>query len=270
MSGSIVKFPTVERSVATISASQDQRKLIADLVKACELLETHPERFPELYGKVKKRWPDRRVRKADALLMAAECRMMDSVDRRVGLPRRDGSVLGRSLAVLAIETGLGDPTKTRTYWDKRLGRWRNDWRGRRKILRRFERLHMVGFLEGGNPRDSERRSEQLVLSRRQTPRNPRWQIKKGPRAGSYVSYPTVRKIGMPFIERVRLDIRFKHDAEDVAAYRKGHLDHFIDVHARRARDRAIKARQREKAREQRIYYTEERQALAARTVKRTE
>jgi hypothetical protein len=248
-----------------ITASEAQRTFIGKLVEACELLITNPERFPELYGKSKERWPDRRTREGFARLMASLCRTMDSVDRRCGLPRRDGSCLGRSYAAIAKETGLGDPGAFRYYRDKRTGLRRKDWRGRRKIGRLMARGHLVGFLE----RD-DRKPEQQILIKRQKPRNERFLIDRGPFKGRWCSYPTVRKIGVRFLKAVKLDRTFEKDAADVRAYRQGRLDHFVDVHARRRRDREIKLRQRTKAREQRIYYVDQAQALAAKTAKKTE
>jgi hypothetical protein len=248
----------------TITASERQRTFIEKLVNACELLATNPEQFPELYGKARERWPDRRTRVGFAKLMASLCRTMDSVDRRSGLPRRDGSCLGRSYAAIAKETGLGNPENFRYYRNQRTGLMRKDWRGRRKIGRLMARGHLVGYLE----RD-DRKPEQQILQKRQKPRNERFLIDRGPFKGRWCSYPTVRKIGVRFLRAVKLDRTFEKDAADVRAYRQGRLDHFVDVQARRRRDREIKLRHRTKAREQRIYYREE-QALASKTSKRQE
>lgn len=269
-----------ESSVIEIGKTDRQRLYLQKGRDRCNWFADHPEKFPELYGDVRKRWPDRRAREKNAKIAACLFRHHDLVDHRVGMPRSDGSVWGLSLKRIAIETGLGDP-------NERQGK--RDWKGRRAISRRLRAFHDAGYLAGGKTRQVHvfvRRSRQYPAGRamRWAPAgNPRWRVpesyvtKGGERRycrlpGSYVNLPTVRIVGVPLLNRLELEHEASDEAEKAKKYRQTiGPGRFVDVQLRRARDRLIKLRQRSnKAREQRLYYAEERQLMAARTVKRTE
>lgn len=251
----------VTRALAVVVPEDDkQRDYLQELRKRCNDLVEKPQNFPELYGDVHKaRWPRRDIREDYAKIMAVECEHSDLVDRRVGWPRRDGSCWGVSLRTLSHKTGIGNADER-----SRDGR---DFRGRRRLLRRLRRLHEAKYLEG---------RKQLHLFR-PVAGNRRWKVpekdaagRPNRLAGRWNNEPTVRKIGMPFVKHVALDERCELERKDAKAWRAGRIDHFTDVRRRRARDREIKQRQRDKAREQRIYYVEEQRLLAAKTSRRTE
>ena len=251
--------------VVVIPDDDEQRRYLQDLRLAANDLVEHPERHPLLYGDVYRRhWPKRSTCEDYAKIMAVLSEHSDLVDRRVGDPRRDGSVRGVSLRKLAKKTGIGDPSQR-----SRNGR---DWKGRRRLLRRLRRLHEAKYLEG---------RKQLHLFKG-VAGNRRWKIppldrfgQPNPFAGDWKNEPTVRKIGMNYIKAVstvknKIATRCKLEETDAKAWRKGRIDHFVDVRRRRERDREIKFRQRSRAREQRIYYVEEERLLAAKTSRRIE
>lgn len=252
----------VTRALAVVVPDDDkQRDYLQELRRRSNTLVEHPERHPALYGDVhRERWPKRSVCEDYAKIMAVECEHSDLVDRRVGSPRLDGSCYGISLRRLSRKTGIGRP-------DERTGSNGRDFPGRRRLLRRLRRLHEAKYLEG---------RKQLHLFEGKAG-NPRWQIEEFDRhgrrnrlAGQWISMPTVRKVGVAFVESVALDVRAELEKKDAKAWRAGRIDHFVDVRRRRARDREIKSRQRCKAREERIYYVDQERALAAKQSRRQE
>jgi len=251
----------VTRALAVVVPDDDkQRDYLKELRVRCNQLADHPERFPELYGDVHQLWPKRSVCDDYAKIMAVECEHSDLVDRRVGWPRRDGSCYGVSLRTLARKTDIGNP-------DVRTGRDGRDFPGRRRLLRRLRRLHEAKYLQG-------RKQLHLIHG---VAGNRRWKIEETDRlgrpnrlAGQWISQPTVRQIGESFVKRVALDARAELEKKDAKAWRAGRVDHFVDVRRRRLRDREIKLRQRNKAREERIYYVDQERALAAKQSRRQE
>lgn len=202
--------------------AKDPNQYIRTLVERAEWLITQPERFPALYKTIWRRVPARKVREQYAAIMAEHGRTMDIESRRAGSPRADGSVFGVSERVLAIRTNIGDP---RVEYDS------GHWRGRRVVQHRIRELRQAGYLEYGRP-------EWVALGRAC---NPRELITKGPRAGTYALYPSVRLVGEKYLQAVLLDRRLPIEVEDLRRRRAaGQVAPIVDVFKRRARDREIK------------------------------
>jgi hypothetical protein len=224
---------------------KQQNSFFRELRRRCNYLVTAPERFPELYPDVGRRMPSLRRRRGLAKVMAEHCRMMDLESRRVGTPRADGSVYGLGEKNLAIRTGLGDP---RTATEA------GHWRGRRVVQNRVRELRVAGMLEWGRG--------DLIAKKRAC--NPRFEIKTGPKAGLWRMFPSVRAVADKFIERLALQVRRGKEIEDLQRRRaEGKVMPVVDVFRRRARDREIKARQRNKAREERLFVFERERTIAA-------
>ena len=205
---------------------KQQNNYFRTLVERCEWLSTQPERFPSLYKTIWRRVPSRRVRESYAAIMAEHCRTMDLESRRCGTPREDGSVFGLSEKHIAIQTNLGDPRQRSQRPNSK------HWRGRRVVQRRIRELRQAGLLEWGRP--------EWVAAGKAC--NPRALIEKGPRAGTYALFPSVRAVTLNFVKAVELDERLPIEIDDLKRRRAaGQVAPIVNVFLRRARDRRIKA-----------------------------
>ena len=232
---------------------KQQNSFLRELHRRCNWLVTQPQLFPELYADPQAHALDG-ARQRDAKIVAEHCRLMDLESQRVGTPRDDSSVYGLGEKNIALRTGLGDP---------RVQTKNGHWRGRRVIQRSIHTLREAGILFWG---DGELIKKGLAC-------NPRFEIKKGPKAGTWRLYPSVRRVAKWFIAGVKLDRRLTAEIEDLQRRRAaGTVDQIVDVYRRRARDRGIKARQRNRAREERLFVAERERTIAAsqRTPRRIE
>ena len=161
---------------------KQQNSFLRELRRRCNWLVTQPQLFPELYPDVRRRMPSIVRRRRDAKIMAEHCRLMDLESQRVGTPRDDSSVYGLGEKNIALRTGLGDP---------RVQTKNGHWRGRRVIQRSIHTLREAGILFWG---DGELIKKGLAC-------NPRFEIKKGPKAGTWRLYPSVRRVAKWFIAR---------------------------------------------------------------------
>lgn len=205
-------------------SAKQQPEYIRTLAERAQLLVDEPDRFPSLYSGLWRRVPSRKVRQQYAAIMAEHGRMMDVESRRCGSPRADGSTFGLSEKVLALRIGIGDPRHTNPQ--------NKHWRGRRVLQHRIAELRAADLLEWGRP---EWRAAGRAC-------NPRARIEKGPRAGTFALYPSVRQISMKYLQAVSLDRRLPIEVEDLRRRRAdGKVRPIVDVFRRRARDRQIKA-----------------------------
>lgn len=189
--------------------------------------------------------PSLKKRRGHAAIMGLHCQMMDLESQRVGSPREDGSFHGLSEKQIALRTGLGDPrVKTK----------HGNWKGRRTIQRYIHELRVAGMLWWGKGN----------LIARGLACNPRHEITKGPKAGTWQLFPSVRRVSIWFITRVQLNRTFTAELDDLRRRRAaGQVSPIVDIHRRRARDREIKMRQRAREREERLLVAERERTVAA-------
>lgn len=201
-----------------------------------------PELFPELYPNAQRRMPPLRIRQQHAAILEVHFKCMDLESRRCGTPREDGSFWGLSEKQIALRTGIGDPrVKTK-----------HGWQGRTTVQTRIRELRHAGMLHWGNGE----------LIKRGLACNPRHEKRDKP--GEYKCYPSVRRVSVWVITRVRLDRQFAAELEDLGRRRlEGRVNPIVDVHKRRLRDREIKMRQRAREREDRILVAERERTVAA-------
>lgn len=221
---------------------KQQSSFFVELRRRCNQLRTHWEKFCP-----GRRAPRREKLIAWAKILAAHVDVADLESRRCGVPRIDGSFYGLSEAQIAIRTGLGNPRKR--Y------KGHNNWEGRRKISQRIRELREMRLLDW---------PAKWKLGGKRPATNPRHKIEKGPKKGQWRLYPAVRQVGEKFIALVQLD---KHRAAAIEALRAkraaGELAPLVDRKRARARWREVKFRQRQKAREVRVYRLDQDRAVAA-------
>ncbi len=226
---------------------KQQNSFFREARRRCNWLATRPEKFPSLFDpkRLRRRRPARSKLQAYAKIMALHMKHMVLECQRVGVPKADGSVLGLSEAQIAMRTGLGDPRIRR----------KDHWKGRRLIAMRIRELREAGLL---TPPKAWKIGKAT---------NPRYLVEQGPKAGTWRLYPSVRRIALAFFKLIHLDRRLEAEIDDLRRRRAaGEVAPIVDVQLRRARDRAIKARQRERRRaEQQILLVPSR-AVAAKRV----
>jgi hypothetical protein len=229
--------------------AKQQSKFFRTLPARCKRLVTAPQQFRELYPDADKRMPSLRTRQGHAKIMALHCQMMDLESQRVGSPRVDGSFHGLSEKQIALRTGLGDP-RVKT------GKPENgNWKGKRTVQRYIHQLRSAGMLWWGKG----------SLIERGLACNPRYKLEKGPKAGTYRLFPSIRKVSLWFIERVQMNRTYAAEVDDLRRRRAGgQVSPIVDIHRRRARDREIKMRQRAREREERMLVADRERSVAAR------
>ncbi len=204
-----------------------QNDFLTTGLERCEWLISKPERFPSLYKGIWRRIPSRKVREAYAAIMREHWRTMDIETQRCGSPREDGSIFGLSEKIIALRTGLGDPRVNSVARNPES----KHWRGRRRVQHRIAELRKAGLLSWGR----------ADLQAKGRACNPRALIEKGPRAGTYALYPSVREVTDVFVKAVLLDRRLPIEIDDLKRRRAaGQVAPIVDVFKRRQRDRVIK------------------------------
>jgi hypothetical protein len=210
---------------------KQQNSFFREARARCEWLRTRPERFPDLYDqkKLQRRAPTRSVAEGYVRIMDAFLSAMDLESQRVGTPLHDGSIRGMSEATIAIRTGLGDPRQRRP----------DHWLGRKRIQMRIRELREAGLIFWGRP---EYWAKHRACNRRE-------KIAKGPKAGLWRLYASVRRVARKFFEAIGLSTRLDAEIADLKRRRAaGDVPPTVDVLRRRERDREIKRRQRERQR----------------------